>query len=263
MNIIGNNWEQVQSEDRLNLVFENRNKAYGAYLLRKNYIRNKIIGMLGAPILLALVCLLAFMPKTKALGLKQYAKLTPPTADTLWIEDASEPLSSDIEKDNTRSSSAESDVPLVNPIASTALFKGISGLGVPNGEGNNPFLGGRGEDHDKPYTPSKQDTITYVKPDKSCEFLAYGGAFNKFVEDSFDPSQSCDDGFTGGYAEVRFMVDRFGHVSKVTLVETNARCEAFTREIERVFSASPRWSPAMKQGKFVNAWHSIRVELEF
>ena len=263
MNIIGNHWEQAQSEDRINLVFENRNKAYGAYQLRKNYLRNKIIGMLSAPLILALLCLLAFMPNTQAFGVKQHSKLHAPVADTVWIEEEVPPLQSASEKQELAASSSQSDVPLINPLAPADLLHGLYSIGAPNGEGYALPFGGLGDNGDKPTFEAKPDTAVYNKPDKSCQFLAYGGEFNRFVEDLFDPNQGCDEGLLSGYAEVRFMVDRLGQVSKVSIIETNVSCDAFTREIEKVFLASPRWSPAMKKGKFVNAWHSIRVEMEF
>lgn len=263
MNTIGNNWEQPQSTDRLNLVFENRNKAYGAYQLRKNYLRNKIIGMLSAPVLLAALSLLAFMPSAQSHIAKPNPKLRPPAVDTCWIEEDIEPMNTSPEDKETSPNTIESDIPLVNPLAPEGLFEGLGSLEAFAGEGGTLPFGGGGEDNDKPQFALKPDTTVYNKPDKTCQFLAYGGAYNTYVADQFDRNQSCNDESLGGYAEVRFMVDRLGKVSKVSIVESNVDCKPFLQEIERVFYASPRWSPAMKQGKFVNSWHSIRIELEF
>jgi protein TonB len=263
MNTIGNSWEQPQSSDRLNLVFENRNKAYGAYQLRKNYLRSKIIGMLSAPVLLALLSLLAFMPSAQSHIAKPNPKLRPPVVDTCWIEEELEPVNTSSEQEKTSSNTTESEIPLVNPLNPEGLFEGLGAPGAVSGEGGPLPFGGLGEDEDKPRFAQKPDTIIYNKPDKSCQFLAYAGEYNTYVADQFDINQSCNDESREGYAEVRFMVDRLGKVSKVSIVESNVDCNAFLQEIERVFQASPRWSPAMKQGKFVNSWHSIRVELEF
>ena len=41
------NWQQVTSATRNEVVFESRNKEYGAYQIRKNYDRRVVLIMLG------------------------------------------------------------------------------------------------------------------------------------------------------------------------------------------------------------------------
>src|ERR1035437_597597 len=55
-----NDWTNVVSEERNEIVFENRNKSYGAFIIRREYPRTVMIALLSTA---AAIILLALTPK--------------------------------------------------------------------------------------------------------------------------------------------------------------------------------------------------------
>src|SRR5438034_6432149 len=55
--------EMILSSDILDILFENRNKEYGAYLLRKEYNRRLLIALTGIPVIVVLLLWMNYMNK--------------------------------------------------------------------------------------------------------------------------------------------------------------------------------------------------------
>lgn len=55
MKLFSNNWDNPMSQERIELVFENRNHEYGAYVLRKDYSRTVLIAFFSTFLLAAIL----------------------------------------------------------------------------------------------------------------------------------------------------------------------------------------------------------------
>ncbi|MCC7297238.1 MAG: TonB family protein [Bacteroidia bacterium] len=265
MNIFkANSWEQAESKARVELVFEGRNKQYGAYAIRNKYHRNKIIAMLCAPAMVAAIAgvFLIQIPEVKAEkpGISIYTK--PDVIDTIYtIADDAGPEY----QEKTDVSAGENAVPEIGidlperPFSGSGV--GASGLGDPFATAG---LGSGTQTEDiRGLKNSKRDTFVYPKPDFECVFPPTEDAFREYITQSFRTPRDCMSEGIEGYALVRFMVDQYGKVSRVSIVESNRACEGFNEEVIRVIQKSPRWIPGMVNGRVVNSWRQIPIRLTY
>lgn len=268
-NYVNNNWMQEDAPDRMELVFAYRFKEYGAFQIRKQYARNKLWAMGIAGLLLGILSILSLVgfqrapDVTKSPSTHINCKL-PAMLDTfqLDIPQLENP------KGGPSSGKEGSDLaPTIDPAAPDRPFN--SGL---NGDGMNGLNGDNRGDmeglgSDSGVLPGNKfvvaDTQVYKFPESEAVFPPNEDAFRLYVQDNFVvPMESIESGMEG-YALVQFMVNRNGRVSHVRIIESNNSTPDFSREVIRVIQQSPRWIPAMVQGKAVNSWREIPVRLVF
>jgi protein TonB len=255
--------KEILQADLLDNLFENRNKAYGAYALRKNY-NHRLQWALGISLSLVLLLLMIDLQK-KDSGDATYSYKPDVTLSTV-----------DIPKPKTPESPQPRRQPEVAQIKSTQIKI------VSNDEVKRPEV---------PTITDLQDalpsTITKngVSPDSS------KGTLNVSIEkvndgrtsndkDDFGPKSSGAQ-FPGGkeaFAKflrrylvtpdelgagekkvvlVRFMVDGDGSISKTEIVQSGG--DLFDREVIRVLNKMPKWIPAMQNGTKVTTWFTQPV----
>ncbi len=97
------------------------------------------------------------------------------------------------------------------------------------------------------------------KPDTEAKFPLYNGGYLKYFQENFKyPSRCLEDGLSGKVV-LRFVVDVKGQIRNITCVEEIKSCPEFTKEAIRVLMKSPNWTPAIKNGIYVNSWMQIPV----
>ena len=246
--------KEILQADLLDILFENRNKAYGAYALRKNY-NHRLHWAMG--ISLSLVFFLSMI----SLGRKN--------SDNAVYKDKRDVVLSTVEipKPKTPESPQPRRQPEVAQIKSTQIKI------VPN------------EDVKAPQVPASTITKNGISPDSSkvtlnvsTEKVNDGKTSND--KNDFNPKSS-DAQFPGGkeaFAKflrkylvtpdeleagekkvvlVRFMVDEDGSISKTEIVQSGG--DKFDREVIRVLNKMPKWIPALQNGAKVTTWFTQPV----
>jgi len=271
---------KILTADILDIIFEGRNKEYGAYDLRKTY--NKRI-LLAIAIVMALA-LLIFVgsllansagankknkldvqdvqleevkeekknepppppppPKMPEPPKVEIAKFTPPkiVEDKDVKEDEKPPEVEKIEdaKIGTINQEGAKDEGIVAPPVEA---KGTGEVVAPKQDT---------EDYDKVFT----------KVENPAEFPGGPEAWKRYLERSLQYPDDAQGNGTQGVVRVQFIVDKEGNISEVTAL--NDPGDGLGDEAIRIIKRGPKWKPAEQNGRKVTYRHiqSITFQLE-
>lgn len=259
---------KILNADILDLVFENRNKDYGAYELRKTY--NKRI--LKALIITASVALLALLGSflAKALQSKnnnfkvsemtlqnikqeEEKKMEPPPPpppkppDPPKVEMAKF-TPPKIVKDEEVKEVIQENKQLEEKKIDVANQEGVKddNLATPTqiDEGKQVIEEKKEDDENK----------VFEKVEIDAAFPGGEAAWRKFLEKNLNPSTPVDNGAPAGSYTVwvQFIVDKEGNVSDIkSLTNQGYGMEA---EAMRVLKKATKWVPAQQNGRYVKAY---------
>lgn len=259
---------KILSADVLDIIFDGRNKAYGAYELRKSYSKRLIAALaiiLGLSLLIFISSLLANSgnknkqvatvvedvkleevkeekkpetppppppPKMPEPPKIEIAKFTPPkiVKDEEVKEDEKPPEVEKIEeaKIGTINQEGTKDEGIVAP---PVEGKGTGGPVVVPGTGD--------EDYDKIFT----------KVENEAEFPGGPEAWKRYLERNMNYPESAMENGTQGVVRVQFIVDKEGNISEVQAV--NSPGDGLAEEAVRIIKRGPKWKPAEQNGRKV------------
>lgn len=247
--------KEILQADLLDILFENRNKAYGAYALRKTYNSRMGIALGGVFALIVLTILLSSFKRKGGDGISanSYQKrdsvklitvdmTTPkppepekpvaekPVAQTKYtqiniVEDnkynVPPPDNSDLIKTaiSDRTVDGEPPTDIVKPVETPSITNG-------NGKTN---------DDDQKFTVSEIPPSYPGGVEGLSRFLAN----NLTAPEDMEPGQKV-------VVQVRFVVDVDGSISKLEVVQSGGN--AYDREVIRVFKKMPKWKPGSQNG---------------
>ena len=264
-----NRWALPEADSRLDLVFENRFKDYGAYQVRKFFRKSQAIATIAASALAILFASMPFIldalekaePKTKVVKI------------VTDLDDIDSPLEEEEEQPEEPPKLEEPEpvaaqqyvTPEINEDATeeTVIIPpdDITNTGVQTVEGiTDPTLPDPGIGDAGPITTGGDDGPARKVAVKAA-FPGGEAAFREFVATEFQYPVRCQDKGINGSVVLRFVVDQKGRVSRISAIEETAGCPEFTDEAIRVLKRSPRWIPGQNNGKFVISWREIPIKL--
>lgn len=257
--------EFIFTDKWLDLLFENRNRSYGAYVLRKRLPDNIIIGWITAVFFMASVLSAAYvfnkvstddlkkiidkpklderlydpvlMPPAKPESPKNKqqpsqpspAKVAPVIVDSVEVTDVKEEKKDLITSNNLTDAKDSGDVK----------------TDITTNTGNNPNTGPL-----KPYDPIEQ------KP----EFPGGEEAMLKFLSKNTQYPPIYLDEKKSGMVHVSFVVDSFGNVTNVSLLRGIEGYPAFSEAAIKSVSKMPKWIPGRQNGKNVSVIFNLPVK---
>jgi|SRR4028119_2369692 periplasmic protein TonB len=258
---------KLQNADFLDILFENRNKEYGAYELRKTYNRRIIIAISG----MMLVCLLFLL--SQILASKGDTDTDKIIVQDVQLEDIKveekkpeppppppppKPEPPKVEITKFTPPKIVKDVEVKEPPPPQEKLEETK-IGVINQEGLKdegfvapPAEVGTGvveapkkveEDYDKVFT----------KVEKEAKFPGGPDGWRKYLERNLDANVAANDGApTGNYTvKVQFIVDKTGAISNVKAIEVPQTCPSCGPEAVKVITKGPKWEPAVQNGRNV------------
>ena len=259
--------EIILQADVLDIIFEHRNKSYGAYALRKFY-NNRLYKALGLVLLfVAVLTTLSFFQKEKVEIKGGYIfidnELTPPPKDPVPQKPKDnayhEPMvatpvpskgrvvitdSVDIKPIPTTSGTSTSAVIPVNPGVIGDPGPGLTVVGTPA-----PV----------PPTPPTP-AIDKNKPMDFAEVMPVfpGGpdALRKFLEKNLRTPQDLETG-QNVLVKIRFVVGFDGTLKSFETVEDGG--DAFNDEVKRVLKKMPQWIPGKTKGENISVYYTLPV----
>jgi protein TonB len=257
----------VTSQVRNELVFENRNKAYGAYTLRKNY--NKRLTLIMASMILAFVLgslamfIIRNLPKEEIEAPKGSDKtwtVQPPPKD-LPPPPPTTPPPPPLEKMTAFIPPVIEDDPVTDPVPTQDQLEDT--------KAGDKTQDGSDENFDPPQqtddTPKQIDT----KPDPIETFVEeeadFPGGFAemaKFINDNIDYPQEAIDLGIKGRVTVRFVVEKDGRISNVSVATPLAGCKACDKAAVKVVEKMPSWKAGKNGGREVRTWVTLPVKFE-
>jgi protein TonB len=245
--------KEILHADLLDILFENRNKAYGAYALRK-YYNHRLQWALGISLSLASLLVMinfsgtknSFNPFDKDKGLKLSTVQLPepekpdPPKPKPQPQKAQTTYTSQIKivDDNQKTDMPEKDL-LDKTLISTTTIGGVfSGETV---DINNNIANGNGNNAKK----EKADEEAPVFTHSEAQFPGGREAFAYFLKRYLNTPYDLEAG-EKKVVIVRFMVDIDGLISRIEVVQSGG--EKYDREVIRVLRKMPKWTPAMQNG---------------
>lgn len=264
-----NKWDSPESDDRMGLVFSNRFKEYGAYFIRSNYRKSKVIATIVACALVVLVSampvIIAKFKKAEASGSAK-VRVEAKTLDEVEEKEEEKPLEPPPpDKPEPVAASQQYTVPKIDPNAAQEddimLLKKIKAPGARTNLGeDDPWGADDGGLGDNPLG-DKKPAEPATKVDVEAQYPGGHAKFLEYIEANFQYPPRCQEEGISGYVRLRFVVDVDGKISRISPVETTKSCEEFTAEAIRVLKKSPRWIAAQYNGRFVKAWREVPIQL--
>jgi protein TonB len=259
---------KILSADILDIVFEGRNKEYGAYDLRKTYNDRikKALFVTGGVILL--VFLGSFFAKLSGKSSKdeldvldtQMAEVkkadapppppppppppTPPPPEVNQVKFTPPKIVKDEEvKEDEKIEEIKEDQVISTKTVESENKVAIVQAPVED-EGSKITEAPKNDDEDKIFT----------KVENEAAFPGGAAAWRRYLERNLNPSTPVDNGAPPGTYQVivKFIVSKDGSISAVQ-AETN---HGFGMEEEavKIIKKGPKWTPALQNGRNVNAY---------
>ena len=258
---------KILSTDILDLIFEDRNKAYGAYELRKTYNKRITLALLITAGLAVLIFLASFVAnnissKSAKLEVKDVVleniqqeeekKVEPPPPPP----PKQEPPKVEMTKFTPPKIVEDQEVkkedipPEVEKLEDTKIDivsqEGIKDQGLatpPPDEGKQVVE-----------APKEDENKIFEKVEVEAEFPGGLPAWRRYLERNLNAQVPSDAGApTGSYTVVvKFIVDKGGNISDVKALTSHGY--GMEEEAVRAIKRGPKWTPAIQNGRNVNAY---------
>jgi protein TonB len=264
------------------IVFENRNKEYGAYDLRHQYPRLLTKSFIVGTSIFLLVALSPFIyltiknltapPKTEVKAdllnieeedpiIEQPKEEEPPPPPPPPKEEPKIEVIQNVVPEPVKAPKIETPPPPISKqLETTTGLNNQEGVKAPAYTPPPP----------PPSTGNKVSTVEvkannpneiYKDVDQSAEYPGGMGALRKFLGENFDTSLM--EGGEGTLkAKLKFVVERDGTVSAVTIEEKSPNSD-FNNEAIRVVKKLKKWTPAKRNGESVRSYYSVPFTMNF
>ncbi|MBL7811199.1 MAG: TonB family protein [Bacteroidetes bacterium] len=264
-----NSWNQPESDERVELVFADRFKGYGAYQIRTLYRRSKVLATIAACALVSVIAATPLIITSLGAGNKgkPKVKIVVTTLDDVKPpeEEEEKPKDPPKTKEPEPIASTQYVVPKINPKAKAddpvTPPDDIPNPGATTKKGaKDPFAPEDGGSGGSPLDPpGSGEPLTKV--DIQASYPGGDAKFIEYVSSAFEYPPRCQEENINGYVLLRFVVDVDGSISNVKAVDETKACPEFTQEAFRILKKSPRWIPAQNNGTMVKAWRQIPIKL--
>ncbi|PVH25894.1 energy transducer TonB [Sphingobacterium corticibacter] len=277
----------------LEVVFEDRNKEYGAYELRKNAYKATNIGLLAVVVIVTVISLpkvfgFSYFPAGEPKEEIEYTEVTledldipepeeeeeeepieieetppqriaeePPAQDLIRFPDVNVADAKDVKEEIV----SQEEIKEKNATPARLTLKGTPGAtGVPTGEFGpkkveGAITGSTKGDPDGDADPNKIFTSVAVEP----EYPGGMAAFRKYVETSFQyPSGAIDAGVKGA-VELTFVVEKDGSLTDIKVLKDlgYGTGQAGVNLLKR----SKKWKPGIQNGRPVRVQYRLPISL--
>jgi protein TonB len=254
----------INSDQSFNeLLFENRNKEYGAYAIRSGY-NETVTRSLGITTLAVsiLVCLVFYLSNTKSTSKLDIEAFIEPQISICTIEmPKPEPLPEP--KKNT----AEAKDPLPPKtddlnlkVTDDKLDKFVKPVELMNVGAKQIDKGADSSGTDTDILPVS--TIPSVDPNKIeynvSEMPEFNGDIYKFVKKHLRYPEGAKENFTQGIVGLAFVIEKDGSVGDIKVL--GGVPDGCTEEAIRVLKMMPRWKPGKNHGELVRVSYTLPIK---
>jgi protein TonB len=258
---------RILSADILDLLFEDRNKAYGAYELRKSYNKRITVALLVTAGLLLFIFLSSFLAnkmtateadlKIDEVELKNVQE-EPPPAEPPPPPPPETPPPPKVEMTQFTPPVIKPDEevkkeeipPDVDKLEDTKIDV-VSQEGVKQDLAVPPV-------EEKAVVTAPVDNTnydqTFTKVEVEAEFPGGQGAWTKYLQRNLNAQAPSDAGAPAGSytVVVKFIVDKEGNISDVQALSSHGY--GMEEEAIRAVKRGPKWTPAVQNGRQVKAY---------
>jgi protein TonB len=258
---------KILNADFLDIIFDGKNKDYGAYDLRKSYNRrlSKALAVMGS------ICMVFFLTTLFASSDHGKNTITVKDIDLENYKDVKEkekiielpkPLPKPQEIRVATIQYTNFDIikdDLVNePPPEQSELDGVKiAIITVDGDKFDDYVSPPVEKTTAGAELPKQHAVDYdkifYKVEKMAEFPGGALAWKRYLERNLNTQVPSDDGAAAGRytVKVEFIVDREGNISNVVAAEVPSACPSCGPEAIKVIRKGPKWEPAIQNGNKV------------
>lgn len=265
---------KILSADILDLVFEDRNKEYGAYQLRKTY-NKRILKALAITASIALLALLGSFIASKIDTASNKLDIKEVTLQDIPQEEEKpepppppppkppDPPKIEMAKFTPPKIVKDEEVQEPPPEIKEMEDKKID---VVNQEGikDEGIVTPTVVDEGKQIIEEKKEDDNHIfeKVEIEASFTGGESAWKKFLERNLNPNAPVDNGAPEGTytVYVQFVVSKDGSISDVKALTNHGY--GMEAEAIRVIKKGPRWVPAVQNGRQVNAYRKQPITFQ-
>jgi protein TonB len=257
-------WQQVTSDIRNEIVFDGRNREYGAYVLRTEYDKRLMLIMFS---LLAVIGL-SYGTYIVIKNLPE-EKLPPPPVDTSQFTVQAPPVEEDVpppppeeppppmEKTVAFTPPVVVDIPVEDQIPIQEDMEDTKASTETNETDNVSFEFQPETPQVKEVEEKEPEIYTYV--DEDPEFPGGYASMMAFIQKNFNYPQVAIENNIQGKCYVKFVVKGDGSVSGVQVERGIAGCPECDKEAVRVVRMMPGWKPGKVNGKSVSTLYRLPI----
>jgi protein TonB len=274
---------KILQADVLDIIFDNRNKAYGAYELRKNYhIRLKRSMMIAATLVMVTVSapiiasmfdkpLVVDMPNEKPQIISNIevliTKEPEPKVPELKTLEPINPVTTVINTEPLIEVAEEvNDADL--PPTKEELKEAVSGIVNKEGEGNSkltdvPVLENGGEGTaiiPQESLPNDNEIFGDMDVSQMPEFPGGDEELLRYLAQNIQYPKRAVDGNTEGRVLIGFIVNKEGEIDDVKVIRSIG--DGCDEEAVRVIHKMPKWKPGKNNGRLVNVFYNLPVTFQ-
>jgi protein TonB len=266
-------WNNVVTSQRNDLVFETRNKQYGAFQIRRDYNGIIILALLstiglaaglsvGMRVLNSNKALMSNVPPPLDTGIifrpppidKPIVQLPPPPTPT------PPPVQRPLSRELAFTPQVTEDEVAKPPHSQEDMTNAKPG----NHDSDNPDPGDQpetpNEDPGKGVVENPDAVYAYAEEDPS--FIGGEKAMMDYLRTNINFPNVCRDRGVEGIVNVQFVVDKTGAIKNVIVQRGVKGCKEYEKEAIRVVSSMPVWKPGKMNGKSVSVMFSIPVSFK-
>jgi protein TonB len=262
---------KILTADFLDILFEGKNKDYGAYELRRNYSKRLRTALLITAGLAGLIFAAVIVGRSVGASEKSKVKVQDVTLSEVKQEEQQkiepppppppkqEPPKIEITKFTPPKIVEDEKFEEKNEVKEQEEITNVGKIdqeGIKDPEVVNPP---KVEQETKVVEAPKEDeNQVFTKVEVEAQFPGGEGAWNKFVQREVERhlDELTEDG-QAGTCEVQFIVDKEGNVSSVEALSMKGSklAEVAVNAIKK----GPRWVPAIQNGRQVKAWRRQKI----
>ena len=264
---------KILSSDILDLIFEDRNKEYGAYQLRKTYNR-RIVKALAITASIALLALLGSFIASKLTPDVKKTEYKEVTIQDIKQEEKPEPppppppkppdppkieMTKFTPPKIVKDEEVQEPPPEVKELEKTKIDV-ISQEGAKIEEVATPVEIDQGKQIIE--EKKEDDNHIFEKVEIEASFKGGEGAWKKYLERNLNPNTPVDNGAPEGTytVYVQFVVSKDGSISDVKALTNHGY--GMEAEAIRVIKKGPAWVPAVQNGRQVNAYRKQPITFQ-
>lgn len=257
------NWQQVTSSTRNDIVFEYRNKEYGAYMIRKNYDKRMLIIFAGLCLFVGAAFASLKISQMESGDKKEEDKINQ-TQVKVKIAPVEIVIPPPVVPPPPKLEKLVAFLPPVvvdevvdsPPITQDDLDKGK--ISTIDQDGDEDVETGIGPQEEAPKEVEHvEEIVAFVDEDPT--YPGGMGAFQAFLVDNIRFPETAIEMGISGKCLVGFVVNKNGEVSDVRTLRGVTGCPECDREAERVVRLMPRWTPGKVGGKPVKSRYQVPV----
>jgi protein TonB len=263
--------ENILSADILDLIFENRNKSYGAYLLRKGYNGRLVRALLLVFVLAAGLLLVTKVFRTEKKAAPFIYEVTKvQVLPDVKLEAPKKPARPaapppPAQKAVTQQWVSNMEIVQTNP---TKLSENLDSAAIASTTQDGPAKGSQPGKEPGPVEttgagnePTPVETVDRETPRATADLMpAYPGgmeALRKFLQRNLENPEDLEPG-TVITVKIRFVVGYDGKLKAFQTVEDGG--PIFNNEVLRVLKKMPAWIPGRSNGEKVSVYYTIPVK---